>query len=142
MKPHYFISHRACWPTLRLWGSLRSFYVTSHKDCRSILSGAAFHRRWCSVLPPLLCGLFYSKCNVKYDWVIRMLPVATSRDQLHYSWDFVPEVGSYTRNKIVKYQIGKWNYPCFILAEIRKNKGEKTTQDSNFHFNLPDYGIF
>lgn len=76
-------------PVDPLQGSPRSFYITSHKDCRSILNASVFHPRWCSVLPSLLCGLFYSKSNLKYDWVIRILPMATSRDQLHYSWDFV-----------------------------------------------------
>lgn len=119
-------------PVDPLWGSPRSFYITSHKDCRSTLSGAALHPRWCNVLPSLLCGLFYSKGNIKHDWV--KLPMATLRDQLYYSWDFVPEVGSYTRNKMVKYQIGQWSYSCFILAGIRKNKegGKKTLKPGIF----------
>lgn len=102
-----------------LWVSPRS-YVTSHKDCRSLLTDAAFHPKWCNVLPSSLCDLFYSKDNIKYDWVIRILPMATSREQLHYSWEFVLEVGSYTRNKIMKYQIGKVSYFCFILAGTGK----------------------
>lgn len=61
----------------------------------------------------------------------------------------MPEVGFYTRNKMVEYQIGKWSYSCFILAGIRKNKevkkkkeATKKTQASDFHLNLLVYGIF
>ena len=51
----------------------------------------------------------------------------------------VPEVGSYTRNKTVKYQIGKLSYSWFILAGIRKTKvgnKKKYPQASDFHLDI------
>lgn len=98
VKPHYFVSHKAYWQTLRVpkvFSQNFSQRLKVHPEC------AVWHPRQGSVLPPLPCGWFLSKAAIKYEWVIAISPMATSGDQLLYSWAFVPKGGCWTRNKTV-----------------------------------------